>query len=54
MKTSVQRIAYYTRKAAKLSADKGRRPNSLRYRRLMAYKAALNKRLESGERHAPL
>ena len=48
MKTNVERIRFYTRKAAQFSTIPiaQRRPGSLRFRRLMAYKAALNKRIE--------
>ncbi len=43
MKTNVDRIQYYTRKAAQLSSL--RRPGSLRFYRLMEYKSALAERL---------
>jgi hypothetical protein len=49
VKTNVQRIAYYTRKAAAYSRNK--RPG--RFERLMQYKAALNARLEA-ERLRPI
>ena len=50
MKTNVERIRYYIRKAAQFSTIPvtKRKPGSLRFKRLMAYKAALNKRIEEG------
>lgn len=47
MNTHIQRIQFYTRKAAQYSADKRPRHqrNPYRFNRLMAYKAALNLKL---------
>lgn len=44
MKTHVQRIAFYTRKAATYSRSRGPK-KARRFDRLMAYKTELNRRL---------
>lgn len=44
MKTPIQRITYYTRKAAAYSRSKGPK-KARRFDRLMAYKTELNRRL---------
>ncbi|MFD1954315.1 hypothetical protein ACFSL6_09025 [Paenibacillus thailandensis] len=47
MKSNVDRITYYTRKAVQFSCIPFhlRKPGSLRFRRLMTYKEELNRRL---------
>ena len=44
MTDHIRRIQFYTKKAAAYSRQKSRR-NQYRFKRLMAYKAALNNRL---------
>lgn len=43
MKNHIQRIQFYTRKAAQYSRKRQRDPH--RYQRLMAYKAEMDRRL---------
>lgn len=50
MKTSAERIRYYTRKVREYSAH--RRSIPTRYQRLIAYKAALNHRIAIERRSA--